>query len=140
MQGVEFFRAGDQVLAILVRHNAASAEKYNFLTAPTEPLQLGMNFYKAGEVVKNHSHHPRDIHVQRVQEMIVLSAGRARLSLFDDARVKVAETILEAGDIVLLTSGGHGFDMLEDTKIVEVKQGPYDGKVKDKTHFEAGPA
>jgi hypothetical protein len=64
--------------------------------------------------------------------MIVIGEGRTRLSLYDDARAKVAETELEKGDIVLLASGGHGFDVLEDTKIVEVKQGPYDGKAKDK--------
>jgi hypothetical protein len=132
MQGVEIFRAGEQVLAILVRANATSSDKYNFLTQQSEPLQLGMNFYKKGEKIATHTHLPRDIHVQRVQEMIVIGEGRTRLSLYDDARAKVAETELEKGDIVLLASGGHGFDVLEDTKIVEVKQGPYDGKAKDK--------
>jgi hypothetical protein len=132
MQGVEIFRAGEQVLAILVRANATSSDKYNFLTQQSEPLQLGMSFYKKGEKIATHTHLPRDIHVQRVQEMIVIGEGRTRLSLYDDARAKVAETELEKGDIVLLASGGHGFDVLEDTKIVEVKQGPYDGKAKDK--------
>lgn len=132
MQGVEIFRAGEQVLAILVRANATSSEKYNFLTQQSEPLQLGMNFYKKGEKIATHTHLPRDIHVQRVQEMIVIGEGRTRLSLYDDARAKVAETELGQGDIVLLASGGHGFEVLEDTKIVEVKQGPYDGKQKDK--------
>lgn len=132
MQGVEFFRDRDTVLAIVIRANASSAEKYNFLTEPSAPLQLGMNFYRAGETIKNHAHYPRDIHVQNIQELLVIGAGRTRLKLFDEQREPLGETVLEAGDIVLLASGGHGFEILEDTKIVEVKQGPYDGKQKDK--------
>jgi hypothetical protein len=135
MQGVSFFHAGDTLLAILIRANASSTEKYNFLTAGTEPLQLGMNFYKAGETIKNHSHLPREITVGKVQEVIVISQGRARLTLYDGQRQRVAETEVANGDIILLTAGGHGFDILEDTKIVEVKQGPYDGHSVDKVVF-----
>ncbi|HYO94879.1 MAG TPA: hypothetical protein VER33_10220 [Polyangiaceae bacterium] len=135
MQGVTFFRAGDALLAILVRANASSDEKYNFLSNPSEPLQLGMNFYRAGEVIPNHSHLPREISVQRVQEAILVSAGKARLTLYDDQRQHAADVELNAGDLVLLTGGGHGFEILEDTKILEVKQGPYDGRSKDKVAF-----
>jgi hypothetical protein len=37
--------------------------------------------------------------------------------------------------MVLLLAGGHGFDVQDDTKIVEIKLGPYDGKTKDKVVF-----
>lgn len=132
MRGVEFFRAGQQLLAIVVRANAASDDKYNFLTAQTEPLQLGVNFYKAGEVIGSHRHLPREIQVSRVQEALVISAGRTRLTLYDDQEQKAGETVLVSGDVLLLLSGGHGFQILDDTKIIEVKQGPYDGKAQDK--------
>jgi hypothetical protein len=36
----------------------------------------------------------------------------------------------------LLIAGGHGFEVLEDLNMVEVKQGPYVGDM-DKTRFEA---
>ena len=43
--------------------------------------------------------------------------------------------ILNKGDVILLVNGGHGFEMLEKTEMIEVKQGPYiDGK--DKTRFD----
>ena len=29
------------------------------------------------------------------------------------------------GDVILLASGGHGFQMIEQSEIIEVKQGPY---------------
>lgn len=135
IQGVEFFRAGQQLLAILVRESASSDTKYNFLTEQSEPLQLGVNFYRAGEAIESHTHLPRDIRIDRVQEMLVIGKGKTRLTLFDDERRQVAETVLGSGDLVLLLSGGHGFEILEDTKILEVKQGPYDGKNQDKSPF-----
>jgi len=135
MHGVEFFRSGETLLAILVRANATSDQKYNFLSDPTQPLQLGMNFYRAGETIPNHAHLPREIHVNKVQEAILIGEGRTKLVLYDDRKEKVTELELTKGDLVLLTGGGHGFEILEDTKILEVKQGPYDGKAKDKVAF-----
>jgi hypothetical protein len=135
MQGVEFIHAGDQLLAILVRANASSPQKYNFLTDSNAPFQLGMNFYKQGEVIPPHAHLEREIKTSLIQEVILIGHGRTRLHLFDDARTKVTDVVLEMGDLVLLVSGGHGFDIMDDTKILEVKQGPYDGKVKDKVVF-----
>lgn len=135
MQGVEFFRSGEALLAILIRANASSDQKYNFLTSPDEPFQLGVNFYKQGDVIKNHSHLPREIRVDRVQELILISAGRARLFLYDDDRNEVARAELCTGDAIVLLRGGHGFELLEDTKIVEIKQGPYDGHSADKVIF-----
>ena len=42
--------------------------------------------------------------------------------------------MLQGGDVILLAEGGHGFEMLEDSEMVEVKQGPYAGD-GDKTRF-----
>ena len=38
---------------------------------------------------------------------------------------------INKGDIIILFEGGHGFKILEKSKIIEVKQGPYvEGKDK----------
>jgi hypothetical protein len=42
--------------------------------------------------------------------------------------------VLEGGDVILLASGGHGFEVLEEIEMIEVKQGPYAGD-QDKTRF-----
>ena len=36
----------------------------------------------------------------------------------------------------MLMAGGHGFRVLEDCKMIEVKQGPYAGVDFDKFRFE----
>jgi hypothetical protein len=57
------------------------------------------------------------------------------VDLYDSDKAYIESRVLEAGDVILLVSGGHGFEMLEDTEMIEVKQGPYTGD-SDKTRFE----
>jgi hypothetical protein len=44
--------------------------------------------------------------------------------------------VLNSGDIILLANSGHGVVMLEESEIIEIKQGPYLEK-DDKVRFEA---
>ncbi len=134
--GVEIVERAGTAYALVLRANASSSEKYNFLTDSQNPLQLGMNFYEKGESIKAHYHLPRHIESEVVQEFLLIAAGRARLTLFDKGDRSPFDTLqLETGDMVLLLAGGHGLEIQEDTKIVEIKQGPYDGKTKDKVVF-----
>ena len=72
-----------------------------------------------------------------------IRTGRANAAIFDKVRVDyyddnqqyLESRIAYEGDIVFLGYGGHGFKMLEDSEIVEVKQGPYCGAM-DKVRFE----
>lgn len=135
MIGVELVKSNSTLLAIIVRADAKSDEKYNFLTNNDQPFQFGVNFYPPGEIIKGHAHLLRTTTVESIQEFILVSEGRMRLHVFDENDTHVADAVLGKGDSVLLLAGGHGFDMLEATKLVEVKQGPYDGKSKDKRVF-----
>lgn len=136
--GIQIVERAGAVYALILRANATSSEKYNFLTDSQNPLQLGMNFYKQGETIKAHYHLPRHVESDWVQEFLLIAEGRATLTLFDQGDQTPIETLeLGTGDMVLLLSGGHGLQIQEDTKIVEIKQGPYDGKTKDKVVFGA---
>jgi hypothetical protein len=137
LTGVETVAHEGLAYAMIIRANATSDAKYNFLTDSANPLQLGMNFYQAGEVIKAHYHLKRQIETNSVvQEFLLIGAGRAFLRLYDatDQR-ELTGRQLETGDMVLLLAGGHGLDVQADTKIVEIKLGPYDGKTKDKVVF-----
>ena len=48
---------------------------------------------------------------------------------------KNLERELTSGDVLFLCSGGHGFKILESTEMIEVKQGPYSNREKDKEEF-----
>lgn len=134
--GIEVVEHAGKDYALIVRNKATSSEKYNFLTDAQNPLQLGMNFYAPGETIKAHYHLPRHIETTQVQEFLLIAEGRAELTLYEaDSQTAFATRMLESGDMVLLLAGGHGLAIQADTKIVEIKQGPYDGKTKDKVVF-----
>ena len=74
--------------------------------------------------------------VEYTKEVLVIKSGRLRVDFYSEEQTYLESTILEKGDVILLTHGGHGFEMLEATEIIEVKQGPYAGD-QDKTRFKA---
>jgi hypothetical protein len=137
IKGVERIVHRGLSYAIVLRATASSDEKYNFLTGSDNPLQLGVNFYSTGETIKAHYHLPRHLeNNSQIQEFLLIGEGRTKLILFDaDDHTPFTDVELGPGDMVLLLAGGHGFEVLEPTKIVEVKQGPYDGRAKDKVVF-----
>jgi hypothetical protein len=57
-----------------------------------------------------------------------------RVDFYNDQQQYLESRILEAGDVILLITGGHGFEVLEEIEMIEVKQGPYVGE-QDKTRF-----
>jgi hypothetical protein len=60
-------------------------------------------------------------------EVLLVQAGRCEVDIYDKGCRLVATPELAAGDLIVLLAGGHGFRMLEDTVLLEIKQGPYGG-------------
>jgi hypothetical protein len=58
------------------------------------------------------------------------------VDFYSEAGVYLESRELEPGDVILLIRGGHGFEVLEEIEMVEVKQGPYVGDA-DKTRIKA---
>ncbi len=136
LRGVERYhdaRSG-VLLAIVVRDDFVGGQ-YNFLTPDDFPMQLGVSQYESGQVIQPHLHVDTNRDVSQTQEFIYVKRGRVRLHLYASDRVLVAQVELRDGDCVLLANGGHGFDVLEGTQMIEAKQGPYLG-VGDKIRFE----
>jgi hypothetical protein len=57
------------------------------------------------------------------------------VDLYSEDRAFVASRQLGTGDLVLAIRGGHGFRMIEDTVLFEIKQGPYSGQA-EKERFD----
>lgn len=122
------------LLAIVVRDDFRGGQ-YNFLTPDDLPMQLGVNFYASGERIQPHVHVDTQRDVRAQQELLVLKRGRAVLHLYTERRELAYDVEMRAGDCVLLASGGHGLDILEEAQLIEAKQGPYLG-VGEKVKFE----
>ena len=120
-----------KTVALMVR-NEFNREGINFISENHYPLQVGINNYRKNEKIKPHSHINRKITINTAQEVIYIKNGKARLDLYDENNSKFQTLTLSTGDLVFFISGGHGFEILEDTTIIEVKQGPYNGRNQDK--------
>jgi mannose-6-phosphate isomerase-like protein (cupin superfamily) len=126
MDSVEHITSGESTLAIILRA-AHRPRETQFVTTPDLNQQVGFIVYPAGGEIPRHVHRPLERHVVGTSEVLLVREGRCEIDVYDDARELVATRVLEAGDVMLMVGGGHGFRMLEDTVLVEVKQGPYPG-------------
>ena len=130
---IETIQHHDQMLALIVRADY-HAEGIQFFTPGDFSQQLGYMNRPAGYSIPPHVHNPVSREVQYTNEVLFIKSGRVRVDFYSDAQEYLESTILAKGDVILLTVGGHGFEMLEPTEMIEVKQGPYAGE-GDKTRF-----
>lgn len=121
-------------LALILRRSYTSSG-IEFPTPNSYSQQLGYMNRPAGYVIPPHVHNPVTREVEFTKEVLFIRSGRVRVDFYTDNQEYLESTILEAGDVILLAHGGHGFLMLEPSEIVEVKQGPYVGE-KDKSRFQ----
>ena len=128
---VEKFEYNGQIFALIMRQNY-EPEGVNFITTEDNPLQLGVLKHQKGSKIKPHIHRSSSRTVNEIQEVLHIAYGKVEAEFYESAGKKVGSTILNSGDTILLLSGGHGFNILEDSKIIEVKQGPYRGVEEDK--------
>jgi uncharacterized protein with PhoU and TrkA domain len=133
MEHVEQIARGSKVLAYIIR-SEINPDKTTFLTPSDLKQQVGFIVYPAGGVIKRHVHRPLERHLIGTSEVLIVRRGRCEIDIYDDERKLVASRQLRPGDIMLMVGGGHGFRMLEDTVLLEVKQGPYTG-IDEKEHF-----
>lgn len=135
MTGIEEIRDGrGEILALIVR-SGYHPDGVSFLSPPEWPLQLGVSTYLPSQVVRAHSHRPRRISFDSVQEVVHVDAGRIRVDLYDTSDHLAGTSDLSTGDTILFIRGGHGIRMLQETRIIEVKQGPYSGVADDKRYL-----
>jgi mannose-6-phosphate isomerase-like protein (cupin superfamily) len=124
----------EKELALIIR-SSYHKDGIEFFTPGTYSQQVGYMNRPSGYVIPPHVHNAVPREVQYTKEVLFIRSGRVRVDFYSEATVYLESTILEAGDVILLAYGGHGFEMLEPTEIIEVKQGPYAGD-HDKTRFE----
>lgn len=108
----------------------------HFCTPSELSQQLAYMRHDAGKTIEPHIHQHVQREVRVTQEVLVIRRGRLRVDFYDDGQRYIASRELTAGDVILLVSGGHGFEVIEDLEMIEVKQGPYIGEA-DKVRFRA---
>lgn len=132
---IDTIMKNDQLLAIIISHRF-SEPGIHFFTPHNLSQQLAYMRHPTGKKIPPHVHNPVSREVNFTQEVLFIRKGKLRVDFYDDNRMYLESRILEAGDTILLATGGHGFEVIEEIEMIEVKQGPYAGD-QDKTRFEA---
>ena len=123
-----------KLLSIIIRAEYKS-KGIEFFTPDDFSQQLGYMNRKKNHIISPHTHNIVQRDVQFTQEVLIIKSGKVRVDYYDEKKKYLESRILNKGDIVLLAYGGHGFEMIEDSEIIEVKQGPYLDEV-DKIRFD----
>jgi mannose-6-phosphate isomerase-like protein (cupin superfamily) len=121
-------------IAIIIR-NSYTNNGCQFFTPEDYSQQLGYMRHKKGHQIEPHYHLETSREVKKTQEVLFIKSGKVRVNFFTTNEEYIQSIILQKGDVILLASQGHGFEMLEETEMIEVKQGPYKGEL-DKKKFK----
>ncbi len=117
-----------KVLAHIFSHSAKVKSGVNFLTPDDYTLQLGLITHPKGYKIREHIHNPKiKYKVDTTQEFLYIEKGKVKAKFYNDKFELVRNAILSQGDFLLIVGGGHGFEVLEECRLIEVKQGPYPG-------------
>lgn len=121
-------------LAIIIRKDHHQ-EGIEFYTQDENSLQIGYMNRKKDYVIQPHVHNAVERTINFTHEVLFVKSGTVRIDFYTSEKQYIRSTKVFEGDVILLTDGGHGFKMLEDAEIIEVKQGPYVGNL-DKKRFD----
>src|SRR5262245_30424042 len=126
MEGIEHILWNDQPLAYIIRSETQPQET-TFVTPSDFTQQVGFVVYPAGSQIPRHVHCPVERHISGTSEVLLVRRGSCEADFYNEELALVTSRKLGTGDILVIVAGGHGFRMLQDTVLVEVKQGPYTG-------------
>ena len=124
-----------RLLALIVRRQFRKKKGINFFTPKETTQQFGYMKHKKGHIVKPHRHNKRLTKIIRTTEVILLLKGSLRADFYNEKKKYLFSKIINEKDIIMLVHGGHGFKVLKNAEMIEVKQGPYSLE-KDKIKFD----
>jgi len=108
-----------------------------FYGSGKNPLEWALFNLDGGDVLQAHIHKVRKrLRSHKTVEFLYIVQGKLRTDFYDLNKNKIRSEVLSAGEFVCLYDGGHGFKALrDDTKFIEVKNGPFVGVEEDKEKF-----
>ena len=125
----------NEIYAIVIRKDYKSTG-IEFFTPNEFSQQLGYMKRPKGYEIKPHIHKSVSKMVKFTQEVLFIKSGILRVDFYNEKKEYKQSLTLQKGDTILLSKGGHGFKVIKECEIIEVKQGPFD-ETNDKERFES---
>ena len=124
-----------RLFALIVRRQFRKKSGINFFTSKKATQQFGYMKHKKNHIIKPHNHNKRLTKILSTTEVILLLKGVLRVDFYDNKEEYLFSKIIKEKDIIMLVHGGHGFKVLKNVEMVEIKQGPY-SLSSDKIKFD----
>ena len=132
---IEEIKYKKKLFALVVSGKYRNKKGITFFTSDQATQQFGYMKYKKGYIINPHKHNKRLTKILRTTEVILLLKGVLRVDFYNQQKKYLFSKILKEKDIIMLVHGGHGFKVIKDVEMIEVKQGPYQ-LVEDKIKFD----
>ena len=107
----------------------------SFFTKNSYNQQIGYMKHPKDFLIKPHLHSKRITKIFITSEVIVLQKGKLRVDFYNKKKKYLFSVYINKGEIIMLVHGGHGFKIIKDVEMLEIKQGPY-LLSSDKVKFE----
>lgn len=115
-----------QILAIVYNGKGSG-----YFSPEDFPMQVGVLDKKKNEKIALHEH-PKFEKMENIlsQEVLYIEKGKIKVRIYETIKMKLfCEEILSPRELIILNSP-HEIEILEDSKIIIIKQGPYEQKNK----------
>ena len=124
----------NKLFALIVRGKYRNKRGVNFFTSKSNTQQFGYMKHKKDYIIEPHRHNKRLTRILTTTEVILLLKGVLRVDFYENKKKYLFSKIIKEKDIIMLVHGGHGFKVLKNVEMIEVKQGPF-SLSSDKTKF-----
>ena len=131
---IETITHGLEPIAMIIRAEY-DEPGIQFFTPANFSQQVAYMKHPTGHRIGAHVHNLLIRQVLYTQEVLLIRKGKVKVNLFSSDKEFIGDRILTVGDLILLCGGGHSLEMLEETSMIEIKQGPFAGD-GDKTRFD----
>ncbi len=121
--------------ALIVRRSYKKKRGINFFTDKKATQQFGYMYHAKNHLILPHRHNKRISKIELTTEVIIILDGILRVDFYSNQEKYLFSKKLYKDDLIMLSNGGHGFKVIKDVKMIEVKQGPYSLSM-DKVKFE----
>ena len=130
---MKIYDKNGHILAFIVNANKNEQAK-NFYTENILDMQVASFNLKEGENIDRHYHYKQNRNIQTTSEVIYVQEGNLEVEIYDNEKNFVDKLSASEGMIIIIFDGGHAINIIEDSKFIEIKQGPYDPE-NDKERF-----
>lgn len=124
----------NKLYALIVRSKYKKKKGISFFTDKNATQQFGYMNHKKDHIILPHRHNKRLSKIDITTEVIIILDGILRVDIYNNKEKYLFSKKLYSNDLIMLSNGGHGFKVLKNVKMIEVKQGPY-SLLKDKIKF-----